>query len=102
MNKTSWTKCYYLFIPLQIIDFQWSRESDLNRRPDDYKSTALPLSYPGVGTAHDASIMSGRSNNALSLSLGNGDLYFDRSSRALLQTRFDPERERTGLFARLS
>ncbi len=25
----------------------WSRESDLNRRPDDYKSTALPLSYPG-------------------------------------------------------
>ena len=26
----------------------WSRESDLNRRPDDYKSTALPLSYPGV------------------------------------------------------
>ena len=29
------------------VEPEWSRESDLNRRPDDYKSTALPLSYPG-------------------------------------------------------
>ena len=33
---------------LFLLCSRWSRESDLNRRPDDYKSTALPLSYPGV------------------------------------------------------
>lgn len=28
--------------------FLWSQRSDLNRRPTDYESVALPLSYAGV------------------------------------------------------
>jgi hypothetical protein len=29
------------------IEFKWSRRSELNRRPTDYESVALPLSYAG-------------------------------------------------------
>ena len=28
--------------------YEWSRRSDLNRRPADYESAALPLSYVGL------------------------------------------------------
>ena len=31
----------------------WSRGRELNPRPTDYESVALPLSYPGVGGASD-------------------------------------------------
>jgi hypothetical protein len=36
---------------LRIASTPWyckSRESDLNRRPADYESAALPLCYPGI------------------------------------------------------
>ena len=32
---------------------EWSRRRDLNPRPTDYKSVALPLSYTGLGGAGD-------------------------------------------------
>ena len=32
---------------LEVVDSQWSRRADLNRRPADYESAALPLSYVG-------------------------------------------------------
>ena len=32
---------------LNINEIEWSRRADLNRRPADYESAALPLSYVG-------------------------------------------------------
>ena len=32
----------------QVRDLEWSRGRELNPRPTDYESVALPLSYPGV------------------------------------------------------
>ena len=32
----------------QVADFGWSRRRDLNPRPADYESAALPLSYTGL------------------------------------------------------
>ena len=32
----------------EVLDWEWSRGRDLNPRPADYESAALPLSYPGI------------------------------------------------------
>ena len=36
----------------EVIELIWSRGRELNPRPTDYESVALPLSYPGVSTAY--------------------------------------------------
>ena len=35
-------------------EITWSRGRELNPRPTDYESVALPLSYPGVSWATEA------------------------------------------------
>src|SRR5262245_3958277 len=35
----------------EVPDSGWSRGRELNPRPTDYESVALPLSYPGVSSA---------------------------------------------------
>jgi integrase len=39
---------------VEVIDSEWSRGRDLNPRPADYESAALPLSYPGLGQHYKA------------------------------------------------
>jgi hypothetical protein len=43
-------KCYVVFYKRQkeSVFKTWSRRRDLNPRPADYKSAALPLSYAGL------------------------------------------------------
>ena len=36
---------------VELRDRKWSRGRELNPRPIDYESIALPLSYPGVSRA---------------------------------------------------
>ncbi len=36
-----------------IEDEDWSRRRDLNPRPADYESAALPLSYTGVSSSYE-------------------------------------------------
>ena len=38
--------------PLRMQRFKWSRESDLNRRPTDYESVALPTELSRLGHPH--------------------------------------------------
>ena len=38
----------------ELREITWSRGRELNPRPTDYESVALPLSYPGVSWATEA------------------------------------------------
>jgi hypothetical protein len=38
----------------EVREMTWSRGRELNPRPTDYESVALPLSYPGVSWATEA------------------------------------------------
>jgi integrase len=38
---------------VEVIDSEWSRGRDLNPRPADYESAALPLSYPGISRTYE-------------------------------------------------
>jgi hypothetical protein len=37
----------------QVVDSEWSRGRELNPRPTDYESVALPLSYPGIPSTYE-------------------------------------------------
>src|SRR5437667_9581777 len=52
-RKRSISSCWCLRSPCN----HWSRGRDLNPRPADYESAALPLSYPGISRAHGHTIL---------------------------------------------
>ena len=41
----------------EVLDSEWSRGRDLNPRPADYESAALPLSYPGISRVYGHPIL---------------------------------------------
>ena len=72
-----------------IAGFLWCRRGELNTRPTDYESVALPLSYAGITSEGGGTI--GWVRTICNIRWRKGIWRHDHSQLLLFLTRIEPE-----------